>query len=285
VPLGLAEDPSVAPLRRSDLLAGLRALVVDDNHTNRVILHDQLEAWGMSVDVADGGATALAMLGDAAREGRPFDVGVLDLCMPEMDGLDLARRITAGPDLGAAGLVLLTSGLDVSQTEARASGFAASMTKPVQLSRLRSTLQDIVGVRRERAPAAEVAPAPSARGRILVVEDGEINQLVATGMLEHFGYTVDVADDGFAALAAIRRTTYDAVLMDVQMPGMDGYEATSEIRSIEGAERRTPIIAMTAGAVEGDRERCLAAGMDDYLSKPIDLAAVGRVVAHWVPAR
>ena len=123
------------------------------------------------------------------------------------------------------------------------------------------------------------------RGMVLVVDDGEINQIVATGMLERLGYTVRTADDGFEAVAAIRHTTYDAVLMDVQMPGMDGYRATAEIRRIEGALQHTPIIAMTAGALEGDRERCLAAGMDDYISKPVDMARIRQTLTRWAPAR
>ncbi len=120
---------------------------------------------------------------------------------------------------------------------------------------------------------------------MLVVEDGEINQLVATGILESLGYDVEIAGDGYEALDALARTTYDAVLMDVRMPNLDGYEATAEIRVREGDQRHTPIIAMTASAIEGDRERCLAAGMDDYLSKPVERAAVDAVLARWVPAR
>jgi two-component system sensor histidine kinase/response regulator len=283
VPLGLAEDTATAPPRRTDELTGLRVLVVDDNQTNRMILHDQLEAWGMAVEVTDSGATALTMLVQEGRAGRAFDLAVIDLCMPEMDGLDLARHITADAELAATGLVLLTSGPDPSELEARAAGISASLTKPVQLSRLQATLQGVVGNTREGA-RPPVAASPSRRGRVLVVEDGEINQLVATGILEHLGYSVDVADGGAEALAAMRDATFDAVLMDVQMPGMDGYQATAEIRRIEADERHTPIIAMTAGAVAGDAERCLAAGMDDYLSKPIDVATVDAALGRWVPA-
>ncbi len=282
VPLGLAEDTATTPPRRSDELTGLRVLVVDDNQTNRMILHDQLEAWGMSVDVAESGATALTMMAEAGRAGRAFDLAVLDLCMPGMDGLDLARHISSRVDLASTGLVLLTSGPDVGQAEARAAGISSSLTKPVQLSRLQATLQGVVGTTRDAVRPAVVAPA-AGRGRVLVVEDGEINQLVATGILEHLGYSVEVADGGVEGLAAMRDTTFVAVLMDVQMSGMDGYQATAEIRRIEGDERHTPIIAMTAGAVDGDAERCLAAGMDDYLSKPIDVAGVDAALGRWVP--
>ncbi|MCW2775550.1 MAG: hybrid sensor histidine kinase/response regulator [Nocardioides sp.] len=282
-PFGLAEDTTTAPPRRPDELTGLRVLVVDDNQTNRMILHDQLEAWGLSVALTDSGATALTMMAAAGRAGRAFDLAVLDLCMPDMDGLDLARRISADAGLATTGLVLLTSGPDIGDAQARAAGISASLTKPVQLSRLQATLQGVVGNARQ-AVRPPVAASPTRRGRVLVVEDGEINQLVAAGILEHLGYRVDVVDGGVEALAAMRDATFDAVLMDVHMPGMDGYQATAEIRRIEGDARRTPIIAMTAGAVVGDAERCLAAGMDDYLSKPIDVAAVDAALGRWVPA-
>ncbi|WP_243059248.1 response regulator [Nocardioides sp. SR21] len=284
VPLRFAEDESVTPPRRTDLLGGLRVLVVDDNATNRMILHDQLTAWAMRVTVANTAAEALLAARTAVRQGRPFDLAVLDLCMPERDGMDLAREVSADPALSATALVLLTSGPDVSQTEARAAGIAVSITKPVQLSRLHTILQDVVSARRQ--PTADpAAPVGTGRGRVLVAEDGDINQIVATGMLEHLGYTVEIAVDGLAAVAALEREAYDAVLMDVHMPGLDGYQATAAIRRAEGAARRTPIIAMTAGAVEGDRERCLEAGMDDYVSKPIDIATVREMLARWVPAR
>ncbi|MCB8958156.1 MAG: response regulator [Nocardioides sp.] len=285
VPLDLAVEPATVSPPPAEGLGGLRVLVVDDNQTNRVILHDQLTAWGMHVDAVDSGPTALAMMRTALHEGRRYDLGLLDLCMPHMDGLELGRRISGDPDLAGTPLVLLTSGPDVGRTEANAVGISASLTKPVLLTRLRTVLRSIVAT---AAPAAPVAAAPtptSGRGRVLVVEDGEINQLVATGILESLGYDVTVADDGLLALEELDRATYDAVLMDVRMPNLDGYGATAEIRRREGAERHTPIIAMTASAIEGDREECLAAGMDDYVSKPIDRASVDAVLGRWVPAR
>jgi two-component system sensor histidine kinase/response regulator len=282
VPLGIDTGAEASPPPPVDGLAGLRVLVVDDNQTNRIILHDQLEAWGMSVDTVADGPAALELLHDAARSGRGFDLGVLDLCMPGMDGLDLARQIAADPELAGTGLVLLTSGPDVTQADAQAAGIAASMTKPVLLTRLRHTLQEVVSAIDRAAAVPVTAPPPSGRGRVLVVEDGEINQLVAEGILEHLGYAVDLADDAYAALESLAGATYDAVLMDVQMPGMDGYEATEEIRRREGTDRHTPVIAMTASATAGERERCLAAGMDDYLSKPIEPAVVDEVLGRWV---
>jgi two-component system sensor histidine kinase/response regulator len=201
-----------------------------------------------------------------------------------MDGLELARRISATPHPISSGLVLLTSGPDVAQADARAAGIAVCLTKPVQLSRLQATLQTLVAGDPEH-PTTPAGPVHPDRGRVLVVDDGEINQLVATGILEHLGYTVDVADDGIQALDALARASYDAVLMDVHMPRLDGYQATAEIRRREAAGPRTPIIAMTAGANEGDRERCLAAGMDDYVSKPVDREAVAAALNRWVPVR
>ncbi|GAB6985286.1 response regulator [Nocardioides pyridinolyticus] len=284
LPLEPAADPAIGPPRSTELLSGLRALVVDDNRTNRMILHDQLSAWGISVEAVDSGARALSLLDEATRASRPFDLAVLDLRMPSMDGLELARRVSAAPDLASTGLVLLTSGPDVSQAEARAAGIAASLTKPVQLSRLRGTLEDLAGSTRV-SPGTPAEPAGTHRGRVLVVEDDEINQLVATGVLEHLGYTVDCVGDGIEALDALERASYVAVLMDVQMPRLDGYQATAEIRRREAGGPRTPIIAMTAGAIAGDRERCLAAGMDDYVSKPISKEVVAAVINRWVPAR
>jgi signal transduction histidine kinase/DNA-binding response OmpR family regulator len=285
VPFGVADELEIAPREDADGLAGLHVLVVDDNQTNRVILHDQLTAWGMSVDRAESGPAALAALHDAAAAGTPYRLAVLDLCMPGMDGLELARLVTASHELAGVAMVLLTSGPDVGQAEASEAGLMARMTKPVQLSRLRSTLADAVSATTPTPPAPDTSVAAATRGRVLVVEDGEINQIVAAGILSSLGYEVDLADDGVAGLAAAIGTAYDAVLMDVQMPGMDGFEATARIRRHEGDRRHTPVIAMTASAVEGDRERCLAAGMDDYVSKPVSPKAVAAVLERWVPAR
>lgn len=281
LPLGLAHEIATSTPRGTEEIAGLRVLVVDDNQTNRMILHDQLTAWGLTVELAENGPHALTVLADAHRTHQPFDLAVLDLCMPDMDGLELAHHITADPTLTGLAMALLTSGGEVSQTDARTVGIAASMTKPVQLSRLRTTLHDIINTHREPTPLT-IPPTPIGRGRILVVEDGELNQLVAVGILEHLGYTTEVADNGATALTAMGRTRFDAVLMDIHMPGMDGYQATTEIRRLEGDVHHTPIIAMTASATTQDRDQCLAAGMDDYISKPVNPHALETVLSHWV---
>ena len=284
LPLARAHDPSIRPPHPTDLLRDHRALVVDDNTSNRVLLHDQLTAWRMQVTLADNGDTALATLLAAAREGRPFDVAIIDLSMPGMDGLALARRITADPILAGTELALLATGGDVSPEEARAAGFTATLSKPVRLDRLHTTLEQLAGSRRAAAQREEPVREVRGRGLVLVVDDVEINQIVAAGMLERLGYAVAVADNGQAAVAEIQLRTYDAILMDVQMPGMDGFQTTAQIRRIEGEGHRTPIVAMTASAMDGDRERCLSAGMDDYITKPVHLKAVEQVLERWVPA-
>ncbi|MGZ4488655.1 MAG: response regulator, partial [Nocardioides sp.] len=281
LPLRLAENPGQVPPRHTDDLAGVRVLVVDDNQTNRLILDEQLSAWGMHADTVADGPAALARLAETA-----YPLVVLDLCMPGMDGLAVAERLAVSPELGSPALVLLTSGPDVTPTEAAAAGIAARLTKPVHLDQLHGALLAAVNAPRPATPAP--APAPDAggsRGHVLVVEDSDINQLVAEGILVHLGYTVSLVDDGLAALAALDEGAFDAVLMDCQMPGMDGYDATREIRTREGSRRHTPVIAMTAGAVEGDRERALAAGMDDYVSKPVSPRELQAVLERWVRAR
>jgi two-component system sensor histidine kinase/response regulator len=283
LPLGASSQPTVPTPRPPSELGGLRVLVVDDNATNRTILHDQLHHWGMTVDVVDAADPALELLLEAARGGRPYDLGVLDLCMPDVDGLDLAIRIAAEPELAGTGVVLMTSGPAISEAQAREASIIAALTKPVLMSRLRSALERVVT---DRAPAEPVevpdVATNGSRGLVLVVDDSEVNQLVAVGMLSHLGYGFEVAEDGYQAVDAMRRRTFDAVLMDVQMPVMDGYRATREIRDLEDGGRRTPIIAMTATATDGERERCLAAGMDDYLAKPIQKKSILTMLERWV---
>jgi CheY-like chemotaxis protein len=280
LPLTPAVDPDSVAAPPATRLAGLRALVVDDNATNRMILHDQLAHWGMDVDAVDGAEVAMERFLAAADEGRPYDVGVLDLCMPDVDGLELARRVSGTASLSRTRLVLMTSGPEITRAEAEAADLATAMQKPVLMSRLRESLEQLGPVGR---PTPERDGSPSAPGlRVLVVDDGEINQLVATGILRHLGYAVEVVDNGAEAVEAVRRTHFHAVLMDVQMPVMDGYAATGEIRAAEAGSRRTPIIAMTASASNEERERCLAAGMDDYLSKPMTRQDVADKLTQWV---
>ena len=274
VPMSLASDIALAPPPSHDRLAGRRVLVVDDNQTNRLILSEQLGAWGMAVDVVEDGPSALAVARAAARDGSPYALAILDLCMPDMDGIEVARGISGDPVLARTPMVLLTSGVEDNPEEVRAAGIAARLSKPVHLSQLHTTLTTVLGAARgAAAPEPLTAPATT-RGHLLVVEDNPVNQLVASGILEHLGYSCDLADNGLEALRMLGRSPYDAVLMDCQMPEMDGYEATVELRRREIGARRTPVIAMTAGVTSFERERCAAAGMDDFVAKPVDPQAL-----------
>ncbi|MEA2566380.1 MAG: two-component system, sensor histidine kinase and response regulator, partial [Actinomycetota bacterium] len=276
-----ADAPTAAPVHS---LQGLRAIVVDDNETNRMVLESQLAAWDMRAEVAADGSSALQRLRQANLEGAPYDIALLDLAMPGMDGLELARAITADPALASTPLLLLSS-MPVEAEAAKEAGFGACLTKPVRLSQLYDHMVRAVG----RITAPAVAPQPprphGGRGHVLVVEDQGINQTVARGILDSLGYGCDVAANGIEALEALGLRSYDAVLMDCHMPEMDGYEATAEIRRREEGQRRTPIIAMTAAALPEDHNKCLAAGMDDFVSKPVTAQAVQDALAPWVEER
>ena len=277
---------------RADL-RGLRVLIVDDNETNRRVLQGQLVSWGAPSTSAEGGMEALGEMRRAADRGEPYDLAIIDMQMPEMDGLELARIVKGDPELSVTPLVMLTSmGQRGDGEKAKAAGISAYLTKPVRQSELRDCLSAVVG--HERAPGihdlASIITRHSLKegkgapeGPILLVEDNPVNRRVASVMLEKLGYSVDVAANGREALDAISRFPYPAVLMDVQMPEMDGLEATREIRRREGetGARRLPIIAMTANALEGDRETCLRAGMDDYVAKPVKAAELGEVLERW----
>jgi PAS domain S-box-containing protein len=284
LPLRPALDDSAAPKRSTGRLAGRRALIVDDNATNRLILTEQLGGWGISTVAVESGEEALRVLRDAVAVGEPFDLAVLDFCMPKMDGLELGRRISTDAALAATGLVLLTSAADVTSEQVRAAGITESLDKPVRLSQLHAALQNVQGpvTPSPDASATREVGASVTRGHILVVEDNPTNQLVAVGILNSLGFTAEVAANGLEALQALDRRRFAAVLMDCQMPVMDGYTATSQVRQDEPDGQHTPIIAMTAGAVQGDRELCLEAGMDDYISKPVSPRAIDLVLTRWL---
>jgi signal transduction histidine kinase/CheY-like chemotaxis protein len=284
VPLTIAADDSVTPPASPEVLSGRRALVIDHHVTHRRILEDQLIAWGMSVTAAHDAPDPLRLVTSAAHQSRPYDVAIIDLAMPDLDGLELARRISASPSLSGAGPAVLAVGGEVTPEQAQAAGITATMTRPVLLSRLQTTLHKIFGPQHEQGIDASVAEEAVSRGTVLVVEDGEVSQVVASGMLQHLGYDFVLAKNGPEAVAAAHDIRYDAVLMDVQMAHMDGYAATVEIRRSERTVPRVPIIAMTGAATEAQRRRCLAAGMDDYIPKPITLASLEQSLARWVPA-
>ncbi len=285
-------EAAEAPARGPATLRGVRVLIVDDSETNRVILREQLRGWEMEPDEAASGPDALARLGEAVRRGQPYLVALLDLQMPGMDGIELARRIAADPSIAPTRLVLLTSwGQQGEAAAARAAGVAAYLHKPVRAGQL---LDRLTGLLATPAVAAPGAPSvgPGGQGpetlRVLVAEDNAVNQKLVVRLLEKRGFRADAVADGREAIVALGRAPYDLVLMDCQMPGMDGFAATRSIREAEaGTERHVPIIALTANALEGDRERCLAAGMDDYLTKPIApdalYGAIARLLPHRVP--
>jgi PAS domain S-box-containing protein len=287
-----AARPDELPARAD--LRGLRVLIVDDNATNRTILEHQLTNWGMVSGTAADGPQALARLRAAAAEAQPYELAILDMQMPEMDGLALARAIKGDPALADIHLVLLTSlGQHGPGADALTAGIAASLTKPVRQSQLYDALANVTGTpadggaRPAPAPAPKAAPAlVSSAGngpRLLVAEDNPVNQKVAIRILEKLGYQADVVGNGLEVLDALDRIPYPLVLMDCQMPEMDGFAATAAIRARENGGQHTPIIAMTAGAMQGDRERCLAAGMDDYISKPVRPEQLGALLARWLP--
>jgi CheY-like chemotaxis protein/HPt (histidine-containing phosphotransfer) domain-containing protein len=258
-------------------LEGLDVLIVDDNATNREILERRLASWRMRAETATGGQEGLERIRARAAAGRPYDLVLLDHHMPGLDGLEVARAIGGG---GPKVILLSSAG----RTRG-GPGVHATLTKPVRDSRLYDAIATAMTGAQPVTAEPEPEPEPAGDGAsILLAEDNPTNQAVAINILRRRGYRVDVASHGGEAVDALRRETYAAVLMDCQMPVLDGYAATAEIRRLEGTARRTPIIAMTAHAMEGDRERCIAAGMDDYLSKPLNGPALDAVLQRWVGA-
>ncbi|MCX5796707.1 MAG: response regulator, partial [Elusimicrobia bacterium] len=285
LPLEVQPEPAPAPERKD--LEGVRALVVDDNAANREIVRRQLVSWKMEAEAAAGGAEALAKLRQAAAQARPYQVALVDQRMPQMDGLALARAVRGDPALAGVRLVLMSPlGRASTAEELGAAGFWQCLVKPVR----QAALYD--GLLRALGKAAPAASGPRRGGpvqgtaarrffRVLVAEDNAVNQKVAVRQLHRLGYEADVAADGIEALEALKRIPYDLVFMDCQMPEMDGFQATAEIRKGEGGRKHTPVIAMTASALEGDREKCLAAGMDDYISKPVRIEDLEKVLGRW----
>ncbi|MHC4470767.1 MAG: response regulator [Planctomycetota bacterium] len=264
-------DARVVP----EIVRDMPVLVVDDNATNRLILEEVLRSWTMRPALAEGARDALDSLRRAHRAGQPYELVLPDVHMPEMDGFGLAQRIQEDAELGSTVIMMLTSGGrpdDVARCEEL--GVAAYLKKPVKQAELFDAILAALGIEalevEARATAAAESPERLPPLKILLAEDSVINQKLASALLEREGHTVAVAEDGLKALAALESAEFDLVLMDVQMPRMDGLEATRAIREREHETGgRLPIIAITAHALKGDRERCLKAGMDGYVSKPI----------------
>jgi two-component system sensor histidine kinase/response regulator len=275
-------------------LVGKRVLIVDDEATNREIFYHQTASWGMIGTKAESGVEALNLLRTSAE---PFDMAILDLMMLEMDGFDLARAIRSDPAISQTKIVLLPAfGVRGHDEIVREIGIDAYLPKPVRQSQLYNCLVDVINgssfntnnnysprrVARKPVcdPKKELKVTPS-KIRILVAEDNAINREVAFNQLQALGYSPDIVHNGREAVAAVQDQKYDIVLMDCQMQEMDGFEATARIRRLEGSSKHTVIIAMTANAMDGDREKCLAAGMDDYLSKPVKIDTLRPLLEQW----
>jgi two-component system, sensor histidine kinase and response regulator len=270
-------------------LAGVKVLLVDDNATNLSVLQHQVGSWGMQGDCAASGAAALHLLRSAAGQ-EPYAVALLDLCMPGMDGIELARAIKADPAIEAVDLLILTSfGDEGDARAAREAGVLRFLNKPVSATRLHDSLCGILmkGRGTDPAPGGQPESRLLFNASILVAEDNPVNQDVVRHMLALSGCSIEIAADGILVVEAAEKGEYDLLFMDCQMPRMDGFAATRMIRSREAALglEPKPIIALTANAIAGDRERCLAAGMDDYLSKPFDLPKLRGMLQRWVPGK
>jgi two-component system, sensor histidine kinase and response regulator len=275
VTLPLAEDarPAPAPAPAGEL----KVLAVDDTATNREIVGAYLRSGGHESTEVGSGADALDVLQAAAAAGVPYDVVVLDGQMPGMDGFELAAAILDAPELHGTRLVMLASTGD-HRARAREVGIPTYLTKPVRRERL---LDAVADASREE-PEAPPASPPATALRVLIAEDNEVNQLVIEKMLTKRGVEVEIANDGVEALTKLQAGAYAAVFMDCQMPNLDGYSTTARIREGERAGERLPVIAMTAHAMNGDRERCLEAGMDDYLAKPLRPEELDDVLRRWL---
>jgi signal transduction histidine kinase/CheY-like chemotaxis protein len=287
---GQEEPTESATIRPPESLHDLPVLVVDDNATNRRILHDTLSSWHMRPTVVETGPAALSALRQARDAGAAFPLVLLDRMMPEMDGFALIEQIKEDPDLVGATLMMLSSGdRHADLARCRELGVSAYLSKPVRTSELLAAIQTVLTVAHPAALACHRPSRPvfekSPRSlHVLLAEDSAINQRLAVCLLEKRGHTVVVAGTGRAALAALETQRFDAVLMDVEMPEMDGYEATAAIRAREKTTgRHMPIIALTAHAMKGARERCLEAGMDSYVSKPLQPRALFEAIERLVP--
>jgi CheY-like chemotaxis protein len=275
--LGVSETSGPTEASPAVALSGERILIVDDNRTNRRILADMAGSWGMQATTASGAPEALAHLNRGAQRGQPFGLILTDMHMPDMDGFGLVARIREMPNLMGSVILMLTSGEHLGDlARCRELGISACLGKPIRRAELRAAV--VTAMAGERSAMKSLAPGPPAPEAmqprtgfdILLAEDNRTNQLVAVGILQKQGHRVVVAENGKRALEILEGSAFDAILMDVQMPEMDGFEATAVIRRKQSRTGiYTPIIAMTAHAMEGDRERCIDAGMDDYISKPI----------------
>jgi len=275
-----------------DQLKGLKVLIVDDNATNRSILEHQTKGWGMLPKAVESGDLALRELRRAAESKQNFDIAILDCMMPEMDGIELARRIKSQNLTVRTRLVMLTSmGLMGELDLVKKSGVQQYVSKPVRHNQLYEVLLEVLNSNAlmKVIPAEPIICSPSKSEnikslRLLLAEDNPVNQEVAYAMMESLGFDVDIANNGKEAISMIKKKTYHLVFMDCQMPEMDGFAATKAIRIIEQSSDKPalPIIALTANAMDGDKELCLSAGMNDYLSKPVKKEQIAKTIMKWI---
>lgn len=295
VALDKASGTGFVTTAEADKLSGLRAIIIDDNATNRRLLEHQMEVWGVKHTSASGGIEGLTMLHQGVANKKPFDMAILDKDMPGMDGLELAVLINKDPSLQSTRMVMLTSvGIRGDASLAREAGIGIYLTKPARHTDLYNSLVALMTRARDEDHSQLITQYSLEKNRatfnanVLVAEDNITNQQVATGVLRKLGCKITVTKNGQEALDSFEKNSFDIVLMDCQMPRMDGYEATAAIRRLENLEdsgRRIPVIALTANALTGAREKCLAAGMDDYISKPFSLLQVEKVLSLWLPKK
>ncbi len=284
-----------APAPRLPLCADAgcgRVLIIDDNATNRLVLRSQLSHWNVPCDEVPGGHEALSVLRQAAGDGEPYALALVDMQMPRMDGAELGRRIKADPLLRNTILVMLTSvGMRGDAERMKKIGFAAYLTKPVKQARLYECLRVIKATRHKQVEEPESPQLITRhslrevlRGRVLLAEDNRVNQAVAMGMLKKMGLQVDLAVNGLEAIEALTARPYDVVLMDLHMPELDGFEATRRIRAADSPVRdpNVPIVALTADAMADDREKCVAVGMNDHVAKPVKRDALEEVLQRFL---
>ena len=291
LPKGEAEavnKPAILPN-----LNGVSVLVVDDNATNLEILQLQLSAWGMQVSCVESGEQALQALNRADEAGTPYSLAILDMHMPQMNGLQLAQQIKARPQWAELRMIMLTSTYEVSNAQEREqAGILRCINKPIRQADLYQVVRGVLETRPETVLASNAAVPETLvrgksvlRGSVLLAEDNMVNQMLAKAMLARFGLQFEIANNGEEAVALTQSKSFDLILMDCQMPVMDGFQATTSIRQNQaGMARRVPIIALTANAMEGDRNKCLAAGMDDYLAKPYSVSQLESLLLKWLPA-
>ncbi len=284
-------EAPIETLAPPEILRGIKVLIADDNATNRRILQAMLERWGMQVRSVESGEEALAELSAAARAAAPYALILTDMHMPEMDGFKLVARIRQTPELSTATIMMLTSSESRGDAQrCKALGVSAHLLKPIRQSELHEAIARVVGARGQQSAlplitrySAQHPQAPSESLRILLAEDNLVNQRLMSRLLEKKGHRVVVAADGREALAALEKDTFDLVLMDIQMPEMNGMEATARVREKEKLTGgHQPIVALTAHAMKGDQELCLAGGMDGYLAKPIRAQELDQILDQYV---